>query len=1025
MPTFHGLFIGVDRYAHPAISWLSGAGRDAAALHALFADTFGDEALLLVDGDATHARIEREIRRIAADAGPEDLVVVAYAGHGSKTFELLPHDADPADLPSSALPLDTLASWLDEVDSRTLLCLLDCCFSGGMGTRGFPASVAPRDVIITTSALDQLSGHGRLVFTASAADEFAWESQTSGQGFFTEALIQALRGAPEVVDSGKLSLYKVFEFVSKTVAARAAVDGASQNPTIRGAIDAAPSWPIFVAGSRFLKLFSDQAPATATPEISSLTSFGFPAEILDAWSKEIPTLNNLQLAAINDFGVLRGQNLLVSAPTSSGKTLIGELVALHGAPRRRRSIFLLPMRALVNDKFQQFRRVYDPVGIRTVRATGEYSDDVPDVIAGRYDICLMTYEKFSNLALAFPHILRQVGTIVVDEIQMVTDPTRGVNLEFALTLLRATLSSESRPQLLCLSAVIGETNGFERWLNARCLRTKERPVPLVEGVLKFDGQYRCFDENGTESRSACVVPEFSGKNSSQDLIIPLVRRLAGEQKSTIVFRSFKGETVGCARYLAREINLPPATRVLDQLPDTDDSFSTAVLRETLQSGIAFHNSDLSAEERRLLEEEFRRPDSNLRVLVATTTLAMGVNTPAAAVIIAGLMHPGSKPFSVAEYKNMVGRAGRLGITERGEAYTIPVDFNEHDLWETYVNGTPEDMRSWIIDGSTADPRTLILRVLATVPRRASMTSEAVIVFLEGSFGVFLKRLDAPGWNWDRQVLVGALEDLVAHNLVEQGENDALRLTELGRYTGEAGAEVESIIRLVSALQLMSPPFNTATLITLAQLTIELNDVYIPVNTQSKIKEPQSWERELEHQGVGRPLLGVLSRWIEGQADRTRRLKRACACLYWASDIPLSDVEKHLTQHDREKSIAGPVRAVSTRTRDLIPVTMRVVEQIHPGAVNADLEERLLLRLEIGIPASIVELGSRAGTALTRGDYLALLRESLTSREAIEDCSPVRLKEVLGGNASKVELLKGLDWAETDSSAIPLLPPPTE
>ena len=73
---------------------------------------------------------------------------------------------------------------------------------------------------------------------------------------------------------------------------------------------------------------------------------------------------------------------------------------------------------------------------RTIRATGDFNDDVGALMRGQYEICLMTYEKCAALALGAPHILDEVGTIVVDEVQMIVDPNRGANLEFLLTLLR-------------------------------------------------------------------------------------------------------------------------------------------------------------------------------------------------------------------------------------------------------------------------------------------------------------------------------------------------------------------------------------------------------------------------------------------------------------------------------------------------------------------------------------------------------------------------------------------------------------
>src|SRR5262249_23071046 len=126
-----GLFIGIDRYVSHRINWLTCACRDARALHALFADTFGPGGNLLTDEQATRAAFEAKFQALAA-CGADDVVVIGYSGHGSTTHELLTHDADPKDFPNTAVPLVTLAEWISRIPARRLLCVLDCCFSGGL-----------------------------------------------------------------------------------------------------------------------------------------------------------------------------------------------------------------------------------------------------------------------------------------------------------------------------------------------------------------------------------------------------------------------------------------------------------------------------------------------------------------------------------------------------------------------------------------------------------------------------------------------------------------------------------------------------------------------------------------------------------------------------------------------------------------------------------------------------------------------------------------------------------------------------
>src|SRR5439155_24638444 len=121
---------------------------------------------------------------------------------------------------------------------------------------------------------------------------------------------------------------------------------------------------------------------------------------------------------------------------------------------------------------------------------------------------LLTYERFAALAVTMPHVLRQVGVIVVDEVQMITDPNRGANLEFVLTLLKAQRLLGIEPQLIALSAVIGDTNGFESWLDARLIMTDKRPVPLDEGMLNMTGAFRYLATGKEEQIPQYIRPEY-------------------------------------------------------------------------------------------------------------------------------------------------------------------------------------------------------------------------------------------------------------------------------------------------------------------------------------------------------------------------------------------------------------------------------------------------------------------------------------------------------------------------------------
>ncbi|MBX4883849.1 DEAD/DEAH box helicase [Rhizobium bangladeshense] len=1030
---FRGLFVGIDRYQSPDIRDLSCAARDATALEAIFADTLGGQTVLLTDQVATLSRIEAELDKLS-QCDADDTVVIAFSGHGSETHELIVHDTGYDNIEATSLPLDRLQDWFSKIPARRVILFLDCCFSGGLGAKVLQVPAIPRSLASTDVRLQKLAGEGRLIFTASAASEEAWEFSSHGYGLLTYYLLEALRGPAEIVQAGRLSVYQMLEYVTRRVKAAAHQIGKSQNPAMRGSIDGGLSWPVFVEGTRFETAFPSARPPAVTADIESLAAHGFPCEIVTAWGQAIPSLNALQVEAINEYGILQGKHLLVSAPTSSGKTMVGELAALRQVMDRKRAIFLLPLKALVADKRRHFEKVYGAFGLRVLEATGE-TDDVSPLIRGKYDIALLTYEKFAALALAYPHILAQAGTIVVDEVQMIADQSRGANLEFVLTLIRMRRREGIEPQIIALSAVIGDTGGLETWLGGRLLRRVERPVPLREGVLRHDGSFRHIDPaDGTEKIERGVVVRMGLKETAQDWIIPLLRKLVAAGEQVIVFRETKSESRNVGNYLAAQLRLPAADEAVRRMPRLDPSQAHRDLIADLQHGVAFHNADLQPAERLVIEEEFRREGSGLRVISATTTLAMGVNTPANSVIIAGLEHPGPVPvpYSVAEYKNLVGRAGRLGYADAGTSYLIAINPREEDyLWRRYVVGKPEDLSSRFISSGT-DPRSLIARVLVALPRSAAASgasSNDIVSFLESSFGAFLAGRQQDGWRWSHDDLVRALASLERYRLIEKDPDNLYSLAPLGRLAGESATEVGSIVRLVGALSSLAPSQITEpVLLTVVQNTVELDEVNFPINKKSIHKEPHTWPSLLGQQGVYWDVIGKLNTEAIDQHSATLRAKKAVASLLYVSGRPMSEIEVTMGQHGGSfGGSAGPIRSVSSRAADLIGVAARVAEILHPELDLSERVQKLTVRLTYGVPGTAVDLAREAGANLTRGDYCALVEAGLEVAANIESAADADLLRALGSDDEKLAIVReaARSAAERKSKAattsLPFLP----
>ena len=355
------------------------------------------------------------------------------------------------------------------------------------------------------------------------------------------------------------------------------------------------------------------------------------------------------------------------------------------------------------------------------------------------------------------------------------------------------------------------------------------------------------------------------------------------------------------------------------------------------------------------------------------------------------------------------RAGRLGFSERGTSYLLALNGRDaHYFWDHYVMGSPEDLGSRFLDAGT-DARTLIVRVLVAARRAAGegVEAEEIVEFLESSFGAFQQIQRTGHWRWSHDDLVRALADLAQHRLVEVHANGRYELTAIGRLAGESSCEVASIIRVVDCLSPLDPgQISDPTLITAVQVTAELDQVLFPINKKSTQKEPLTWFQELRHQNVPDHVSNQLRRGATEQSQDTLRAKKAVACLFYVSGQPMSEIERVMTQFGGAfGGAAGPIRAVASRTCDLLRTAARIAELLHPGLDLTERLGRLLVRLDLGIPASVAEIGRYAGNRLLRGDYRRLATASLVDASSIESADDRVILGCVDNNRQKLRLLR--------------------
>ena len=547
--------------------------------------------------------------------------------------------------------------------------------------------------------------------------------------------------------------------------------------------------------------------------IDNLFAFGLSQKTVEVWrSRGITHLLPLQEKALCDHGFLHGRNLLVVACTSSGKTMIAEMAALKHLEQNRRVVYLVPTKALAEEKYRSFQELYGPLGFRIVISTRERPDTDGLVLEGRYNLLIAVYEKMRSYLVVQPEMLGKVALIVADEIQMVGETGRGATADFLLTKIRAAPYST---QFIGLSAVLGDDAArVAAWLDCDLLSHHERPLELREGV--FDPSrnvfaYRCHNTGcrGSESFAASGADpslhleyrEDEGSDHARENILSLVRHLAEDRKEqTLVFVSTRYASRNWAHRFATGSELPPAVEALEELNQYEDTRSRDLLHETFSRGVAFHNSDLALDLRNLIERHF---DSGaIRVLFSTSTLGQGVNLSGRNVIHVPVMistdpwtgRNVTVALSRGKFRNQGGRGARF---QKGQDFgrSMIVARNPMEterLMRDYVDGDLEALDPQL------DPENFELCILDMVSSRAATTASALADFFLRTFsGRTFWKLDPAPVIRRIELSVKALSE---QRLLSQNDAGKLIITGIGEVTASTGLQLLSVERITNWLR---------------------------------------------------------------------------------------------------------------------------------------------------------------------------------------------------------------------------------
>jgi len=503
---------------------------------------------------------------------------------------------------------------------------------------------------------------------------------------------------------------------------------------------------------------------------------------------------------------LKGGNLVLAVPTASGKSLVAYLAILNAVRSGGKAVYIVPLRALAAEKYEDLKR-FEKLGVKVALSVGDF--DAPDPTLEKFDVIVATSEKADSLLRHRISWLEKVTVVVADEIHLLNDPDRGPTLEVILSKFRMI---NPEVQIIALSATISNSPQIAEWLDASHVTSDWRPVPLREGIY-LDGKIFFSDSKTrkvadlgdpiTSLVSACL------EGGGQILIFVNTRRasesLAKSLKSTV------------KRYLDSSSEM----RRLSKEVSMDDEEPTLIgqqLSSCLRSGTAFHNAGLTNTQRRKVEDHFR--SGKIKCVVATPTLAAGINLPARMVIVRDASrfdaNYGYSSIPVLEIKQMCGRAGRPKYDEYGEAVLIAKD-EEHRsfLLDNYILGEPERVFSKL--GTEPALRSHILAAVAT---KSAKSERELLEFFEHTFLAVQTEID-----YLDEIVDRILSFLEEGEMISRGRGGELNATLFGRRVSDLYLDPQSAVTMRKALDAFHEKSEFGILHAIASST-ELQTLYL-------------------------------------------------------------------------------------------------------------------------------------------------------------------------------------------------------
>nr|XP_060609072.1 activating signal cointegrator 1 complex subunit 3 [Anolis sagrei ordinatus] len=378
-------------------------------------------------------------------------------------------------------------------------------------------------------------------------------------------------------------------------------------------------------------------------------------------------------------------NVLLGAPTGSGKTVAAELAIfrIFNHYPTSKAVYIAPLKALVRERIEDWKiRIEEKLGKKVVELTGDVTPDMRSI--AQADLIVTTPEKWDGVSRSWQNrsYVQKVSILIIDEIHLLGDE-RGPVLEVIVSRTNFISSHTEKPvRVVGLSTALANARDLADWLNINQMglfnfRPSVRPVPLEVHIQGFPGQHYC--------------PRMASMNKPAFQAI----RSHSPAKPVLIFVSSRRQTRLTALELIAFLATEDDPKQWLNMDEREMSAIIGTIREsnlklTLAFGIGIHHAGLHERDRKTVEELF--VNCKIQVLIATSTLAWGVNFPAHLVIVKGTEFYDGKTrryvdYPITDVLQMMGRAGRPQFDDQGKAvilvHDIKKDFYKKFLYEPF------------------------------------------------------------------------------------------------------------------------------------------------------------------------------------------------------------------------------------------------------------------------------------------------------------------------------------------------------